>query len=142
MELLDANEKQKLDKEYKLGEQAKQEQEEYQRIIEKQIKDLENERRKEEEKRKIRYDHNHELRFLYLFNIYFILFIFRRQIKEKEESAYLNNREQLEEGRKLKQKQESEIIRLSKIRENKIDDLKNLNINSKYIVDLSKFKIK
>jgi hypothetical protein len=59
---LDANERQKLDKEYKLGEQARQEQEEYQRIIEKQIKDLDNERRKEEEKRKMRFDHNHELR--------------------------------------------------------------------------------
>ena len=62
VELLEANEKQKLDKEYKLGEQARQEQEEYQRIIEKQIKDLENERKKEEEKKKMRYDHNHELR--------------------------------------------------------------------------------
>ena len=59
---MDANERQKLDKEYKLGEQARQEQEEYQRIIEKQIKDLDNERRKEEEKRKMRFDHNHELR--------------------------------------------------------------------------------
>jgi len=62
VELLEANEKQKLDKEYKLAEQAKQEQEEYQRIIEKQIKDLENERRKEEDKKRMRYDHNHELR--------------------------------------------------------------------------------
>ena len=62
VELLEANEKQKLDKEYKLGEQAKQEQEEYQKIIEKQIKDLEAERRKDEEKKKMRYDHNHELR--------------------------------------------------------------------------------
>lgn len=62
VELLEANEKQKLDKEYKLAEQAKHEQEEYQRIIEKQIKDLENERRKEEDKKRMRYDHNHELR--------------------------------------------------------------------------------
>ena len=59
---MEANEKQKFDKEYKLGEQAKQEQDEYQRIIEKQIKDLENERRKDEEKKRMRYDHNHELR--------------------------------------------------------------------------------
>jgi hypothetical protein len=55
--------KQKNDKEYKLGEQAKQEQEEYQRIIEKQIKDLDLEKKKDEEKKKMRYDHNHELRF-------------------------------------------------------------------------------
>jgi len=61
--LLEANEKQKLDKEYKLAEQAKQEQEEYQKIIEKQMKDLENERRKEEDKKRMRYDHNNELRY-------------------------------------------------------------------------------
>jgi len=59
---LEANEKQKFDKEYKLGEQGRQEQEEYQRIIEKQIKDLENERRKDEDKKRMRYDHNQELR--------------------------------------------------------------------------------
>jgi len=62
VELLEANEKQKIDKEYKLGQQAKQEQEEYQKIIEKQIRDLENERRKEEDKKKMRYNHNQELR--------------------------------------------------------------------------------
>lgn len=61
--MLEANEKQKLDKEYKLAEQAKQEQEEYQKIIEKQMKDLENERRKEEDKKRMRYDHNNELRY-------------------------------------------------------------------------------
>ena len=62
VELLEANEKQKLDKEHKLGQQAQQEQNEYQRIIEKQIRDMEFERRKEEEKKKMRYDHNQELR--------------------------------------------------------------------------------
>jgi hypothetical protein len=62
VELLEANEKQKYDKEYKLGEQARQEQDEYQKIIEKQIKDLENERRKDEDKKRMRYDHNQELR--------------------------------------------------------------------------------
>ena len=62
VQLLEANEKQKCDKEFKLGQQAQQEQEEYQRIIEKQIRDMEAERRKEEEKKKMRYDHNQELR--------------------------------------------------------------------------------
>lgn len=60
--MLDANEKQKLEKEYKLAEQGKQEQDEYQRIIEKQVKDLENERRKDEDKKRMRFDHNNELR--------------------------------------------------------------------------------
>lgn len=59
---MEANEKQKQDKEYRLSEQAKQDQEEYQKIIEKQVKDLESERRKDEEKKRMRYDHNNELR--------------------------------------------------------------------------------
>jgi len=48
----------------------------------------------------------------------------------------------LEDGRKLKQKQESELKRLAKIKEGKINQLKNLDIDSKYIADLEKFKIK
>jgi len=51
-------------------------------------------------------------------------------------------RESLEDGRKLKQKQESELKKLSKIKDNKIDQLKYLEISSKYISDLEKFKIK
>ena len=82
---MEANEKQKFDKEYKLGEQAKQEQDEYQRIIEKQIKDLENERRKDEEKKKMRYDHNHELRYFIYYLIYkkFIKFLDDKLRKKK-----------------------------------------------------------
>jgi hypothetical protein len=62
VDLLSANEKQKYDKELKLAEQAKQEQEEYYKIIDKQLRDLEGERRKEEDRKKMRYDHNFELR--------------------------------------------------------------------------------
>jgi hypothetical protein len=51
-------------------------------------------------------------------------------------------RETLEEGRKLKQKQESELKRLSKIKDNKINHLKNMDINTKYITDLERYKIK
>jgi hypothetical protein len=88
---------------------------------------LENERRKEEDKKRMRYDHNHEL---------------RRQIKEKEELLNQLQRETLEDGRKLKQKQESDLKRFTKIKDTKIGQLKNLDINNKYICDLEKFKIK
>lgn len=67
---------------------------------------------------------------------------FRRQIKEKEENSNQLKRETLEEGRKLKQKQESELNRLEKIKETKISNLKNLEINSKYVSDLERYKIK
>lgn len=75
-------------------------------------------------------------------NFYNFFYIFRRQIKENEEGCYQEKRETLEEGRKLKQKQEDELSRLRKIKANKIGDLHTLEINSKYIVDLSKYKIK
>lgn len=60
--MLEANEKQKWDKELKLAEQAKHEEEEYQKIIDKQLKNMESERRKEEDRKKMRFDHNYELR--------------------------------------------------------------------------------
>jgi hypothetical protein len=66
----------------------------------------------------------------------------RRQIKEKEEFSNQLKRETLEEGRKLKQKQESEFKRLMKIKDGKITHLNGLQINSKYISDLEKYKVK
>ena len=46
----------------KLAEQAKLEKEEFEKIIDKQLKDLESEKRREEDRKKVRYDHNWELR--------------------------------------------------------------------------------
>lgn len=62
VDLIEANERQKFDKELKLAEQAKQEQEEYNRIIDKQLRDLDSEKRRDEERKQMRYDHNWELR--------------------------------------------------------------------------------
>lgn len=61
-ELIEANEKQKLDKELKLSEQAKQEEEEYSRIVDRQIKEREIERQKEEDRKNLRYNHSNEIR--------------------------------------------------------------------------------
>jgi hypothetical protein len=60
--MLEANERQKYDKELKLAEQAKFEEEEYQKIVQNQLKNLELDKKKEEERKKMRYDHNFELR--------------------------------------------------------------------------------
>jgi hypothetical protein len=83
--MLEANEKQKWDKELKLAEQAKHEEEEYHKIIEKQIRDREGERRKNEDRKQMRFDHNYELRYVYfksgliyvifkIFNFHFLIF--------------------------------------------------------------------
>lgn len=60
--MLEANEKQKFDKELKLAEQAKQEESEYYKIVENQLKNLDFERKREEDRKTMRYDHNFELR--------------------------------------------------------------------------------
>lgn len=64
--MLEANERQKYEKELKLAEQAKFEEEEYQKIVHNQLKNLELEKKKEEERKKMRYDHNFELRYFFI----------------------------------------------------------------------------
>lgn len=125
-DLLLSNEKQKIDKELKLGEQAKQEQDEYERIIRNQLAELEEEKKRDEEKRKMRYDHNLEL---------------RRQIKTREEFEKMLKRAGLEEGRSIKQNNEKYKARLEEIKQEKLKELQSLNIDEKYIVDLERYKI-
>jgi hypothetical protein len=71
-----------------------------------------------------------------------IQLIYRRQIKEKEEVERLAKRENLEEGRKMKQKIEAEKRKLNVIKESKLNDLKSLSINPKYTADLERYKVK
>lgn len=125
-ELILANEKQKVDKELKLSEQAKLEKEEYERIVDKQIKDQENERMRDEERQKMRYEHNDEL---------------RKQIKIREELERQKRREYLEEGRKMKQKIERMNNTIKALKEEKLAELKNLNVQEKYIAPLERYKV-
>ncbi len=125
-ELMRANEIQKLDKEQRLSEQAKIEKEEYSKIIEAQLKNQEDERRKEEDRVRMRYDHNGEL---------------RRQIKVREEHDKQKRREELEEGRKMKQKVLDIKTNIERIKEEKLSQLKALNVQEKYITPLVKYKI-
>jgi len=120
-DFVNSNKRQKLDKELVLAEQANANQEEFKKIIERQIDDINNEEKKKQDKKRLLMDHNFEL---------------RRQIKEKEESDKLSKREFLEEGRKIKQNSNFDANRLEEIRKNKIQHLKDLNIEDKYIVDL------
>jgi hypothetical protein len=54
----------------------------------------------------------------------------------------LIKRETLEQGRKIKQKLQSERRKLECVKEDKLNQLKALNINNKYTADLERFKIK
>lgn len=120
------NQKQKLDKELVLAEQAKMNQIEFNKIIERQAEALAQEDKRKQDKRKLLTDHNMEL---------------RRQIKEKEEAELLVKRELWEEGRKIKQGNIEEASKLQNIRNDKIAQLKQMGIQEKYIVDLEKLEL-
>lgn len=66
----------------------------------------------------------------------------RRQIKEKDENVRQHQREHLEDGRKMKQHQDQQKKKLEMIKNSKLNELKNLNINSKYVSDLERYKAK
>ena len=125
-ELMASNERQRLDKQKQLAEQARQEQLEYQRIVKAQLEEIEKERRIEEDKKKKLYENTKDL---------------KKLIKLKEEKERLQSREILEDGRKMKQNRDDWRLRMEKIKQQKIQDLKNLGVQQKYIADLEKYKI-
>ncbi len=125
-ELLQSNNRQKIQKQNQLAEQARQEQAEYERIIKKQLEDMEREKRIEEEKKRMRYENNQDI---------------RKLIKLREEKERLEAKEILEEGRKVRQKNDKWREKMERIKQQKIQELKDLNVNPIYIADLERYKI-
>ena len=125
-DLLLANAKQKKNKELQLVEQAKQEKDEYERIVKKQLYDMEVEKKIEAEKKRKRYEHNNDL---------------LKMIKLREEKNKVYDREILEEGKKNRQRKDDWLERIEKIKKQKIQYLKDLGVEPKFIVDLEKYKI-
>ena len=126
-ELIASNEKQRADKQKQLAEQARQEQLEYQGIVKKQLEEIEKERRLEEDKKKKLYENTKDL---------------KKLIKIKEEKERLKSREKLEEGRKAKQNMDDWRLRMLKIKNQKIQELRDLGVQEKYIADLERFNCK
>ena len=126
-DLIDANNRQRLDKEIQLAEEAKKEKEEFERIIKEYEKEIEE--KKEMERIKIRklLEHNADL---------------QRQIIEKEERNKVIQREILEEGRKDRQNRDQYVKSIEAIKRDKIKSLQDMNIDEKYIVPLKKFTLK
>ena len=125
-ELIESNKRQKLYKQQQLAEEAKKEQEEYQRMVKQYLEDNEKERRMEEDKKKKLYENTQDL---------------KKLIKIKEEKERLHSKEKLEDGRKMRQKEDDWRLRMEKIKKQKIQDLKNLGVQQKYIADLERYKI-
>jgi hypothetical protein len=62
------------------------------------------------------------------------------EIMKREELKKLEQREILEEGRKIKQDNEEYLKNIYDIKKRKIDDLKKMEIKPLYMIDLLNFK--
>ena len=96
-----ARETQALEKERLLAEQAKQERDEFLRIINQQKEEREKEHQIDEDKKHILHKHSKQL---------------RSQIQQNEEVKKQERLDYLEEGRLLRKQQQAELKKLEKIK--------------------------
>lgn len=125
-ELAEARKQQQAEKERRLGEQAKFERDEFERIIEVQLQQEEAERQRQSEEKSMRVQHSEEL---------------RHQIAGREEKALQERRDFLEEGNTVRATIGSERKKLEKIKGRKIDELKKAGVPEKYWAELARKKI-
>merc|ERR1712032_750344 len=121
-----ARQQQQAEKERRLGEQAKFERDEFERIIEVQLQQEEAERQRQAEEKSMRIQHSQEL---------------RSQIGAREERAYQERRDFLEEGNAVRAQIGSERKKLEKIKARKIEDLKKTGVPEVYQAELQRKKI-
>merc|ERR1719183_3216644 len=125
-ELNEARKQQQAEKERRLGEQAKFERDEFERIIEVQMQQEEAERQRQLEEKQMLKQHANEL---------------RSQINAREEKALQERRDFLEEGNIVRATIGSERRKLEKIKARKIDELKKTGVPEKYWAELARKKI-
>ena len=123
-ELMRDNKRQIDAKELILAEEAMKEKEEFEKIIKEQLIAIERQKEIERKKKAQLLHHREELRL---------------QILNKQEKEKVDKREILEEGRKVRQNNDEYRRGLEAIKKEKIDYLKSLNIEDKYIVPLRCF---
>lgn len=114
------------EKESRLQEQAKQERDEFQRIVEAQKVQRDNEIRLEQDKAHMKKLHSIEL---------------RKQMATNEETHKQKARDKYEEGKKIKDKMEAERRTLERIKNEKLQGLYNDTIPEKYTAELARKKI-
>merc|ERR1719316_2344556 len=125
-EMNSARKQQQAEKERRLGEQAKFERDEFERIIEVQLQQEEAERQRQSEEKQMLKQHASEL---------------RSQINAREEKALQERRDFLEEGNIVRATIGSERRKLEKIKGMKIDELKKTGVPEKYWAELARKKI-
>ena len=63
------------------------------------------------------------------------------QIQQKKDKEIIRKREIIEEGRLIRLDNDLFFKKMEKIKTDKINELESLNIKSKYLTDLERFKI-
>jgi len=121
-----ARARQQAEKERRLGEQAKFERDEFERIIEVQMQQEEAERCRQGDEKQMMIAHSNQL---------------RSQIAAREEKAFQERRDFLEEGNSCRANIGSERNKLEKIKQRKIEELKKSGVPEKYWAELAKKKI-
>ena len=124
-ELIRDNKRQIEAKELILAEEAIKEKEQFNNIINEQIKEIDRLNEIEKKKKEQFVNHREEL---------------KKQILNKQEKEKIDRREILEEGRKIRQNNEEYKKNLEKVKKQRINYLKSLNIEDKYIVPLRIYK--
>lgn len=102
------------------------EKEEYDKMIQIRLKEMDKDKEIKRLKKKKEIDNNEEV--LY-------------QIKQKKDKDIIRKREIIEEGRLIRLDNDLFFKKMEKIKKDKINELESLNIKSKYISDLKRFKI-
>ena len=125
-EIVNENNRQKEYKKIQLAEEAKKEKDEFEKIIKEQKKEIEEQKLREKNRIMKLLKHKEDL---------------KRQIVEREEKNRVNRREILEEGRKNLQLRDQYFNSIEAVRKDKIKYLRDMNIDEKYIVPLTKFKL-
>ena len=124
-ECIEENEKHKKVKERNIEDEIMKEKEDYERMRKEREKEIEEEKEREREKIKLMMENGAYV---------------KNQIKEKEEKEKGKWKEKFEEGRKVKQMNDDYYNSIDMIKQQKIAELRALNIKDKYILPVEKYK--
>lgn len=125
-EMDEARELQAIEKERLLAEQAKQERDEFLRIVQQQKEERVREQQVGDQQKNILHEHSKQL---------------RAQIQQKEEIKKQERLDYLEEGKIVRQEQEAQKRKLEHIKQKKLEEMGSLGIPDKYKADLAKKKV-
>ena len=123
-ECIEDNERHKKVKEKQIADELKREKEEYERLQKQREKEIEEEKEKQREKIKLMMENG--------------AFV-QNQMKEREEKDRSIWKEKFEEGRKINQIHDAYYNSIEMIKQQKIAELRALNIKDKYILPVEKY---